>query len=183
MLHCRLEQGEPLAEFIARQPDVVLDLSLGASVDAQGPGIAAAGLPYIVGATGYQPATLERLRLAAEHSGAPVLIVPNFSLGANLLLRFAASAAKLMQTAGDHGAASQRAKPMPPAARRASRRNASPTRAAGRRLLSPRRIQPRRGLTSSRRACWAEWSMAWPMHSVRGDGLPGGAGGALLPAG
>jgi 4-hydroxy-tetrahydrodipicolinate reductase len=96
VLHCQLEQGQALAQFIAQRPDVVIDLSLGAGVDAQGPEIAGAGLPYIVGATGYQPETVERLRTAAQLSGAPVLIVPNFSIGANLLIRFAASAAKLM---------------------------------------------------------------------------------------
>lgn len=98
ILHCRLERGEALAGFLEQHPDVIVDLSLGAGVDAQGPDIAAAGVPYIVGATGYQLATVERLREAALGSGAPVLIVPNFSIGANLLLRYAAGAALLMHT-------------------------------------------------------------------------------------
>lgn len=97
-VHCTLEQSEPLARFIRAKPDVVVDLSLGSAVDEHGCDIVSATLPYIVGATGYNPATVNRLRIAAEQSGSPVLLVPNFSIGANLMLRFAASAAKLMHS-------------------------------------------------------------------------------------
>jgi 4-hydroxy-tetrahydrodipicolinate reductase len=98
VLHCTLEQDEPAARMIDARPDIVIDLSLGRAVDEHGPAIAAAGLAYIIGATGYQAATIARLREAIALSGAPVLVVPNFSIGANLMLRFAASAAKLMQS-------------------------------------------------------------------------------------
>jgi 4-hydroxy-tetrahydrodipicolinate reductase len=96
-VHCQLEQGESIEQFIALRPDVVVDLSVGRAVDAQGVAIVNAGLPYIVGATGYKPETVDHLRAAAETSGSPVLIVPNFSLGANLMIRFAESAARLMR--------------------------------------------------------------------------------------
>jgi 4-hydroxy-tetrahydrodipicolinate reductase len=55
-------------------------------------------IPYIVGATGYSPATLVRLGELAGRTGTAVLIVPNFSLGANLMIKFAAAAARLMHT-------------------------------------------------------------------------------------
>lgn len=95
-LHATLEMGEPLAAFIAARPDLALDLSLGRGVDEHGPAIAEAGIPYIVGATGYAATTVDKLRDAAARNGTPVLIVPNFSLGANLMIKFAASAARLM---------------------------------------------------------------------------------------
>jgi len=97
-LAATLEVDQPLDAFIALRPDVAVDLSLGRGVDAHGPAIVEAGIPYIVGATGYSAATLKRLGELAERTGTAVLIVPNFSLGANLMIKFAAAAARLMHT-------------------------------------------------------------------------------------
>jgi 4-hydroxy-tetrahydrodipicolinate reductase len=97
-LTAKLEAGEPLAPFLASACTVVLDLSLGAGVDAHGPRIVEAGKAYIVGATGYRAETVDALRHASAASGAPVLLVPNFALGANLMIKFAAEAAKLMHS-------------------------------------------------------------------------------------
>ncbi|MCC7478186.1 4-hydroxy-tetrahydrodipicolinate reductase [bacterium] len=82
--------------FLSETLDVVVDLSLGHAVDQHGEQVVRAGKPYIVGATGYSSATLEALRAASAASGSPVLIVPNFSLGANLMIKFAAAASRLM---------------------------------------------------------------------------------------
>jgi 4-hydroxy-tetrahydrodipicolinate reductase len=95
-LAAKLERGGDLAQFVASGLDVVVDLSLGQAVETHGPVIVDAGIPYIVGATGYSAATLDALCEASVRSGSPVLIVPNFSLGANLMIRAAAAAAKLM---------------------------------------------------------------------------------------
>jgi 4-hydroxy-tetrahydrodipicolinate reductase len=115
-----LDSGESVDVFLAAKPDVVVDLSLGPAVDGHGPTVAAAGIPYIIGATGFRAETVEELRSIAETSqagdisgatgyqstslaegraskpGTPVLIVPNFSLGATLMQRFAAQAAAFM---------------------------------------------------------------------------------------
>lgn len=95
-LHATLEVDEKCGPFLAAGCDVVLDLSVGCAVDVNGPLVAESGLPYIVGATGYRPETVQQLRKLAQRSGSPVLLVPNFSLGANLMIMAAAAAAHLM---------------------------------------------------------------------------------------
>jgi len=97
-IYATLEKGESVEAFIGLKPEVVVDLSLGPAVDAHAAQIVSAGLPYIVGATGYSEDTLNKLRSLAEQHATPVLVVPNFSLGANLLIRFAAQAASLMDS-------------------------------------------------------------------------------------
>jgi 4-hydroxy-tetrahydrodipicolinate reductase len=86
-----------LQQFLGSELDVVVDLSKGEGVDTHGPAVVKRGLPYIVGATGYKPVTIELLTGLADAADSPVLIVPNFSLGANLMIRFAAQAARLME--------------------------------------------------------------------------------------
>ncbi len=95
-LHATLEIGEQCGPFIATGCDVVLDLSVGAAVEVNGPQIVESALPYIVGATGYRSETVPQLRELAQRSGSAVLLVPNFSLGANLMITAAAAAARFM---------------------------------------------------------------------------------------
>ena len=47
----------------------------------------------VVGTSGFTPARLEKLRGMWGEDGPPVLVVPNFSIGAVLMMRFAAEAA------------------------------------------------------------------------------------------
>ncbi|MBN2081175.1 4-hydroxy-tetrahydrodipicolinate reductase [bacterium] len=95
-ISARLEQGDDLPEFLTARPDVIVDFSLAAAVATNGPKIAAAGIPYIIGASGLQRDTLNELERIATETDSPVLLVPNFSLGANLLIKFAAAAARYM---------------------------------------------------------------------------------------
>lgn len=97
-LHAELEQGEDVGGFVASQPDVVVDLSVGTGVDAHGPQIVEAKIPYIIGATGVDPQTVDKMASLARRLSTPVLLVPNFSLAANLMVRFAAQAATLMDS-------------------------------------------------------------------------------------
>jgi 4-hydroxy-tetrahydrodipicolinate reductase len=97
-LAAALEAGDALEVFLASGCQVVVDLSTGPAVDSHGPQVVLAGLGYIVGATGFSPDTLTALEHASQASGSPVLIVPNFSLGANLMIKFAAEAAQLMRS-------------------------------------------------------------------------------------
>jgi 4-hydroxy-tetrahydrodipicolinate reductase len=95
-LHATLEVDEDCGSLIAASCDVVLDLSVGGAVDDHGPLVVENGLPYIVGATGYRSETVQQMRKLAQRNSSPVLLVPNFSLGANLMIMAAAAAARLM---------------------------------------------------------------------------------------
>ena len=57
------------------------------------------GVHAVVGTTGLTPADLEELRAAAEAGTANCVVAPNFALGAVLLLRFAAEAARYFDAA------------------------------------------------------------------------------------
>lgn len=53
----------------------------------------AAGLATVVGTSGFTPERLDQLRSMWGTDGPPALVVPNFSIGAVLMMRFAAEAA------------------------------------------------------------------------------------------
>jgi len=53
----------------------------------------AAGIAAVIGTSGFTPARLEELRQLWGVDGPPALVVPNFSIGAVLMMRFAAEAA------------------------------------------------------------------------------------------
>ena len=57
------------------------------------------GIHAVVGTTGLTPADLEELRQAADAGEANCVVAPNFALGAVLLLRFAAEAARYFDAA------------------------------------------------------------------------------------
>ena len=83
----------------ASRPDVAFDFTVPASVYDNVAGALRAGLTTVVGTTGLSDVQVETLAaLAAEH-GAGLLIVPNFALGAVLLMRFAAQAARYFPAA------------------------------------------------------------------------------------
>ena len=58
-----------------------------------------AGVPAVVGTTGLPAKELERIDAAAKERGVPVFIAPNFAIGAVLMMRFAAQAARFMPRA------------------------------------------------------------------------------------
>ena len=59
-----------------------------------------AGVHVVIGTTGFDPAPLRQARPADWHSrSANVLIAPNFAIGAVLMMRFAAEAARHMAKA------------------------------------------------------------------------------------
>jgi len=78
--------GDVDAEVIVEtaHPDVVFD-----NLQAW----RANSLPTVVGSSGFTPARLDMLRELWGEDGPPVLVVPNFSIGAVLMMRFAAQAA------------------------------------------------------------------------------------------
>lgn len=56
-------------------------------------------VPVLVGTTGLAEEDLERLRHLAEHMQTPVLVVPNFALGAILMMEFAEKAIRYLRSA------------------------------------------------------------------------------------
>ena len=75
-----LDQAEAMVDFTA--PDAV-EANVRAALEQ--------GVPCVVGTSGWDPAPLGAL--AAER-GLPLLVVPNFALGAVLMMRLAAEAAR-----------------------------------------------------------------------------------------
>lgn len=90
-------RGDGLEAVLDSNADCVVDLSKGEAVDANGPSIVSAGLPYIIGATGFSNDTVERMSSISSERNSAVLIVPNFSIGANLMILFARRAAAFME--------------------------------------------------------------------------------------
>ena len=90
--------GEPTGVLITadaaagvRDAAVAVDFSLGASVAAHAQACAAAGVPILIGATGFDAASRRSLEEAAREIA--VLIAPNTSVGANVVAALAFLAA------------------------------------------------------------------------------------------
>ena len=76
------EAGEAAVDFT--QPDAVVG-NIEAALER--------GLPVVVGTTGWE-SERERVDALAKERGVPVFVAPNFSIGAVLMMRFAAEAAR-----------------------------------------------------------------------------------------
>jgi 4-hydroxy-tetrahydrodipicolinate reductase len=88
-----------LEEVLESKPDVLLDLttqpaSYEISLDA-----VAHGLPTVVGSSGWNEEQQAALAAMATERGIGVLIIPNFSIGAMLMMRFAQEAARFFKKA------------------------------------------------------------------------------------
>ena len=78
----------------ATAPDVLVDFTRPEAVMGVARTAIAAGVRPVIGSTGLGPADLAELeRLAGAH-GVGVLVAPNFAIGALLMIRFAAEAAR-----------------------------------------------------------------------------------------
>ena len=83
-----LSSAEVVVDFT--QPDTALGNALSC---------VRAGVHVVVGTTGFDPAPLRQARPADGRPNANVLIAPNFAIGAVLMMRFAAEAARHMAKA------------------------------------------------------------------------------------
>ena len=89
----RVGRGDDLASAVeTREPDAVLELSLPSSAGANALVALERAVPVVVGATGLSAEETDRIRAAAHEVGA--MIVPNFAIGAVLMMRMAAIAAR-----------------------------------------------------------------------------------------
>ena len=104
-------RGKPLGEIVPGAPeDIVCSGHLAAALEESQPQIMIdfttpavamdniqaalnAGVACVVGTTGFSPVDLQVVERLCEKTDAPCLIAPNFSIGANLMMKFAAEAA------------------------------------------------------------------------------------------
>jgi 4-hydroxy-tetrahydrodipicolinate reductase len=83
--------------------DVAIEFSVPDAAVANIERLAAAGIPAVVGTTGWMQ-KLEHVRGVVERHGAGLVWAPNFSVGVNVFLRLAAEAARLLSTQPEYGA-------------------------------------------------------------------------------
>jgi len=86
--------GSLAAALAAARPEVVVDFTRPDLVDEHVSLCLGARLPLVLGTTGLTRAGRERIDADAVRAGVPVFYAPNFALGAVLMMRFAAEAAR-----------------------------------------------------------------------------------------
>lgn len=92
-----LDQGDSLDALTAAQAEVVVDFTV---IDASRRNLrflAANGIHAVVGTTGF--GADDRRELEAAFTGSNIMIVPNFAIGAVLMMRFAELAAPFFESA------------------------------------------------------------------------------------
>ncbi len=94
-LVARIDLGEDVATMLATSAvDVVVDFTHPDAVMATIEAAVAAGVHCVVGTTGFTDSRLDTVRgWLADHPDVGVMVAPNFSVGAVLMMRFAEQAA------------------------------------------------------------------------------------------
>lgn len=83
----------------ATQPDVAVDFTHhGCSADLVRQALSRK-VATVIGTSGLSPEDISILRNATEEHGTPAILVPNFAIGAVLMMKFAADAARYMPSA------------------------------------------------------------------------------------
>lgn len=77
--------------------DVIVDFSVPTAVKANVLLCIESGIPVVVGTTGLGAGDLMELDKEASDRGVPVLVAPNFAMGAVLMMQFAEQAAKYLE--------------------------------------------------------------------------------------
>jgi 4-hydroxy-tetrahydrodipicolinate reductase len=83
----------------ARRPDVCVDFTVAGAAEHGIDLCARSSIPCVSGATGLARPALEAAGAQAEANGVGILVAPNFAIGAVLMMRFAAEAARYMPDA------------------------------------------------------------------------------------
>jgi 4-hydroxy-tetrahydrodipicolinate reductase len=81
------------------EPDVLVDFTTPKVVMGNIQTALSAGVACVVGTTGFSETDLQVVARLCETKGAPAIIAPNFSLGAVLMMQYAARAAKVFDYA------------------------------------------------------------------------------------
>jgi 4-hydroxy-tetrahydrodipicolinate reductase len=87
--------GVSLTEALGERPDVLVDFTIPTTVVANAHEAVDAGVHVVIGTTGFELSQLDDLR----DGPANVFVAPNFAIGAVLMMRFAADAARHMAKA------------------------------------------------------------------------------------
>jgi 4-hydroxy-tetrahydrodipicolinate reductase len=92
-----VDQNDDLAAALdSARPDVMVDFTVPEAAMGNIRAALEAGVTPVVGTTGLGPAELDEIRHLCERHQTAALIAPNFALGAVLLMRFAAEAARYL---------------------------------------------------------------------------------------
>lgn len=96
-LVAKIDRGDDLATSIATyQPDVVVDFTIASAGFENTQTIINSGARPVVGTSGFLESQVETLSQLARDKNLGGLIAPNFSLGAVLMMKFAAEAARYL---------------------------------------------------------------------------------------
>jgi 4-hydroxy-tetrahydrodipicolinate reductase len=90
-------RGDDLSEALtSARPDVMVEFTVPEAAMGNIRAALEAGVTPIVGTTGLGPTELDEIRQLCESHQTAALVAPNFALGAVLLMRFAAEAARYL---------------------------------------------------------------------------------------
>ena len=92
-------RGDDLAAFVSAGLDVVVDCTVYPITVEIANAALGNRIPTVIGATGRTPDDVRSLAVRCEEMGTPAMLVPNFSFGALLMMRFAAQAAHVFPNA------------------------------------------------------------------------------------
>ena len=92
-------RDDPLDGLASSGAEVAVELSTPSSVEVNTRFCLEQGITTVVGATGLKPDQIEELGATAEGKDIGLLVVPNFALGAVLMMRFASLAAPYFEWA------------------------------------------------------------------------------------
>ena len=81
-----------------RTPDVVVDFTTRPATQSVAQGAVQAGVPVVIGSSEWSEQEREHLASLCDATGATALLVPNFAIGAVLMMRFAEEAARFFPT-------------------------------------------------------------------------------------
>lgn len=84
--------------LLEKRPDIVVDFTTRPATQGVARAAVEAGVPVIIGSSEWSPAEREELAALCERHGTGALLVPNFALGAVLMMRFAEQAAAYFPT-------------------------------------------------------------------------------------
>lgn len=100
-VHAKLDLNDDLRK--AGGADVAVEFTVPAAVARNVEGLAALGVPVVVGTTGW-PEQMERVKAAVQKHRVGVVWSPNFSIGVNVFVRVVREAARLLETQPQYGA-------------------------------------------------------------------------------
>jgi 4-hydroxy-tetrahydrodipicolinate reductase len=95
--------GEGLTAANFAGIDAAVEFSIPPAVPANAEGMAALGVPMVVGTTGWLE-HIDRVKAAVERHGAALVWSPNFSIGVDVFFKLVAEAARLMAAEPEYGA-------------------------------------------------------------------------------